>query len=149
MNQLTPKQAIENIIEQAPAVLKKDKYHAPILFIFGEEEDAIVLMHFPKPEAKHKVMTAAGAKASHLHPYCVAFVSEAWMNRTIPPEGKRVAEMPDKQECLIVIAQNKEGETESAAIPFSKVGDEIFLGETEWAPEAESPLLESFWKGVR
>jgi hypothetical protein len=146
---MTPKQAIENIIEQAPAVLKKDKFHAPILFVFGEKESAVVLLRFPKPELKHKVMMATGAKVAHLRPNCIAFVSEAWMSRTIPPEGKRVAEMPDKQECLIVIAQNKEGETESVAIPFSKVGNEIFLGQTEWAPEAESPLLESFWKGVR
>jgi hypothetical protein len=93
-------------------------------------------------------MMAAGANAAHLHPYCVAFVSEAWMSRTIPPKGKRVVEMPDKQECLIVVAQNKDAATESAMIPFTRVSDEIFLGETEWAPEAESPLLESFWKGV-
>jgi hypothetical protein len=71
------------------------------------------------------------------------------MSRTIPTEGKTVAQMPDKQECLIVFAQNKDGATESAMIPFTRVSNEIFLGETEWAPKAESPLLESFWKGVR
>ena len=145
---MTPKEAVDSILEKAPAILKQDKYHAPMLFVFREKEDAIVLPVFKDADSKHEAMLAAGRKVAHLHPYCVALISEAWMAKQIPPEGKAVHDMPDKQECLHVVAQNIEGEMQAAAIPFSRVGGEILLGETMYAPYAESYLLELFWKGV-
>lgn len=146
---ITPKQAVAHIVEQAPAILKQDKGHAPMLFVFGDIDNGAVLLDFRDADSKHRAMLAAGEKASYLQPYCVAFVSEAWMSKTIPSEGKAVHDMADKEECLIVVAQNKDGETESAAIPFSRVGGEILLGETLYAPDTEAYLLKLFWKGVR
>ena len=146
---MTSQEAIDRILEQAPHVLKEDKYHAPILFVFGEHENAIVLIDFKDTESKYLAMLTTGKKLAFLKPYCIAFISEAWMSRTVPPEGKYVSDMPDKQEVLQVVAQNLEGEIKAAAIPFSRVGKEILLGEPMESSEVESYLLDLFWRGVR
>jgi len=146
---MTPKEAIDSVLDKAPATLKEDKYHNPILFVFGEKANAMVLLEFKDSDSKHKAMLAAGKKVAHLRPYCVAFISEAWMAKEIPPEGKEVHDMPDKEECLVVVAQNRQGETQSAAIPFSRVAGEIVLGETIYAPYTEAYLLKLFWKGTK
>jgi hypothetical protein len=146
---MTLQEAIDSILEQAPRVLKEDKYHAPILFVLGERENAVVLLDFKDTDSKHATMLTTGQKLAFLKPYCVAFVAEAWMSRTIPPEGKHVSDMPDKEEVLQVVAQNQEGEIKAIAIPFSRVGKEIILGEPIESTEVESYLLELFWKGVR
>jgi len=146
---MIPQKAIDHILEQAPHVLKEDKYHAPILFIFGEHENAIVLIDFKDTDSKYSAMLTTGEKLAFLKPYCIAFVSEAWMSRTVPPEGKHVSDMPDKQEVLQVVAQNLEGEIKAVAIPFSRVDKEILLGEPMESSEVESYLLELFWRGVR
>jgi len=146
---MTLKEAIDSILKIAPSILAEDKYHAPILFVFGEKENAAAFIELRDPAAKHEAMRAAGRNTAYLRPYCIAFVSEAWMAKQMPPEGRRVAEMPDKEECLVVAAQSKTGETECAAIPFNRVGGEVILGETIHAPEVESYLLELFWEGVK
>ena len=145
---MTPKQAIDSILEQAPAILKEDKHHAPVLFVFGEKENAVILIKFTDSDSKHMAMLDIGRKMAHLGPYCIAFVSEAWMAKRMPTKGKEIHDMPDKQECLQVTAQNKEGVTEGAAIPFSRIGGDILLGETMYAPYTESYLFNLFWKGV-
>lgn len=145
---MTPQEAISSILEQAPHILKEDKHHAPMLFVFGEHENAIVLLEFKDADSKHAAMLTTGQKLAFLKPYCIAFIAEAWMSRTIPPEGKYVSEMPDKEEVLQVVAQNREGEIKAVAIPFSRVGKEILLGEPIESSEVESYLLELFWKGI-
>lgn len=146
---ITPREAVDFILEEAPAMLKEDKFHAPILFVFGEKENAIVGLEFKDSEAKKAVMKSAGRVTAHVLPYCVAFVSEGWMTKRMPPEGKEIHDMPDKEECLIVVADNiYEKKMESAMIPFSRVGDEIILGETKILDYTESYLLRNYWHGV-
>ena len=145
---ITPREAIDSIIDKAPEILQQDKHHAPMLFVFGEADNAIVLLEFTDADSKHASMLAAGKRVRFLYPYCVALVSEAWISKTIPPKGKAVHDMADKEECLLVAAQNEEGETESAMVPFSRVVGEVLLGETMYAPHAEAYLLRLFWKGV-
>jgi len=146
---MTLQKAIDSILEQAPQVLKEDKHHAPIFFVFGEHENAVVLLEFKDTDSKHVAMLTTGRKLAFLKPYCIAFVSEAWMSRIIPPEGKHVSDMPDKEEVLQVVAQNQEGNIKAVAIPFSRVGKDILLGEPVESSEVESYLLELFWRGVR
>jgi len=146
---MTPQKAIDYILKQAPKMLKEDKHHAPILFVFGDHENAIVLIEFKDTNSKYSAMLTTGKKLAFLKPYCVAFVSEAWMSKTFPLEGKHVSEMPDKQEALQAIAQNLEGKIKAVAIPFSRIGNEILFGEPIESSEAESDLLEVFWEGVR
>jgi len=146
---MTPEKAIDCILEQAPQTLKQFKHHAPVLFAFGEHESATVVIKFKDTNSKYSAMLTAGKKLAFLKPYCVVFVSEAWMSRTVPPEGKHVSDMLDKQEVLQVVAQNLEGEIKAAAIPFSRIDKEILLGEPMESSEVESYLLELFWRGVR
>ena len=145
---ITPREAIDNILDKVLATLKEDGSHAPILFVFGQKENAIALLDFKDTESKHEMMLAAGRRARYLEPYCIAFVSEAWFTKELPPEDKEIHDMPDKQECLHVTAQSKDSVTESATIPFNRVGEGIFLGETMYAPYTESYLLSLFWQGV-
>ena len=145
---ITPREAINNILDRAIIMLKEDSSHTPTLFIFGEKENVIALLGFNNTEAKHEMMLAAGRRARYLEPYCIVFVSEAWMAKEFPPEGKEMHDMPNKQECLQVTAHNEDGVTEGATIPFSRVGEQVFLGETIYAPYIESSLLRLFWRGV-
>ena len=70
------------------------------------------------------------------------------MIKDILPEGKQVNDMSDKQECLQVKAQSKDGVTEGATIPFNRIGKEVFLGETMYSPFTKSNLLSLFWEAV-
>ena len=146
---ITPQKAIDHILEQAPHMLKEDKRHEPILFVFGEHENAVVLLDFKDTDSKYSMMLAVGKKLATYEPYCIAFISEAWMSRTFPPEGKNVSDIPDKEEVLQVVAQSREGKIKAVAIPFSRVGKDILLGEPIESSEVESFLLELFWRGVR
>jgi hypothetical protein len=149
MARITLQEAIDFILKQAPHVLKEEKHHAPIIFVFGEHENAVSLFDFKDIDSKDAAMLAIGQKLAYLEPYCVVFVSEGWMSRTMPPEGKHVSEMPDKEEVLQVVVQNREGEAKAVAIPFSRIGKEILFGEGIESSEVESYLLELFWRGVR
>jgi len=146
---MTTSKNIDLILQKAPSMLQEDKYHAPILFVFGEIGDCIIALEFKNSEAKQKAITKAGEASAHLLPYCIAFVSEGWMAKRFPPKGKEIHDMPDKEECLIVVADNiYEKKMESAMIPFSRVGGEIIFGETRIMDSAESYLLGNYWHGV-
>lgn len=146
---MTTREIIDLILKKSPSILQEDKYHVPILFVFGEMGDGIIALEFNNSEAKQKAITKAGMTSAHLLPYCIAFVSEGWVAKRFPPEGKEIHDMPDKEECLIVVADNVyEKKMESAMIPFSRVGGEIILGETKIMDYAESYLLGNYWRGV-
>ena len=138
---------IKRIHDIAIENLKQDSYVAPVLIVEGKE-NAIVRIKGDKYEA----MRQAGRKVAFLSPSVVIFISEAWMARKIPPEGKAVHDMPDKQECISIVAQKSNGEGYACFVPFSKVGKRILIGETEWLPEGgvvEANILKLFWLGVQ
>lgn len=150
--EISPKEAIGFILEHATAMLKRDKFHIPILFIFGKRGYTLIVIEADLGDSKMKreAMTKAGMETAHLLPYCIAFISEAWMARKFPPEGKEVHDMEDKEECLAIAANSISTEEEASAfIPFSRVGEEIILGETEFAEHAEAYLLDNYWRGVQ
>jgi len=138
---------IKRIHDIAIENLKQDGYVAPVLIVEGKE-NAIVRIKGDKYEA----MRQAGRKVAFLSPSVVIFISEAWMARKIPPEGKAVHDMSDKQECISIVAQKSNGEGYACFVPFSKVGKRILIGETEWLPEGgvvEANILKPFWLGVK
>ena len=146
---MKPREAINTILEKALEVLKEDKFHASGLFVFKEKIECIVVFEVKDPDSNYRSMLAAGRKVAYLHPQCVAFVREAWGSRMISPKGKTAYDMPDREECLMITAQNKEGETASAVIPFSRFVGEIVLGVIDKTNYSESNLLDAFWDGVR
>jgi len=141
----TIKQAQDIAIEN----LKQDGYVAPVLLVEGEKGNAIVALQFKDKEAE---MRFAGKKLAHLSPTAITLVSEAWMARKMPPEGKEIHDMPDKQECISIVSQKINGEGNACFVPFTKVGKEILLGETQWIPEGgvvQANIFEPFWQGVK
>jgi hypothetical protein len=114
----------------------------------GESKFAGILFDLRDPRDKPEAMFEIGRKFSFLNPQCVVFVLEAWMSRTMPPEGKYVHDMPDREEVLQVVAQAKDGDIYSVTIPFTRIGQDIVLGERMESSEVESHLLDQFWKGV-
>lgn len=140
---------IKRIHDIAIENLKQDGYVAPVLIVEGKE-NAIINLSGAKD--KYESMRQAGRKVAFLLPSIVIFISEAWMARKIPPEGKVVHDMPDKQECISIVAQKSNGEGYACFIPFTKVGKEILISKTEWLPEGgvvEANILKPFWLGVK
>ena len=146
---MSPREAVDFVMRDAPGLLKRDKGHAPILFVFGEKENALTVFDLEDAESKQIGMLVAGVETAYLLPYCVAFVSEAWRSRTLPPDGEAVSDMPDREEVLRVVAENKEGDVEAVMIPFSRVGGEILLGEPIRSDFLTSHLLLLYWEGAR
>jgi len=129
--------------------LKEDGYVAPVLLVEGKKGDAIVSLQLKDKEAE---MRFAGKKLAHLSPTAITLVSEAWMAKRMPPEGKKIHDMPDKQECISIVSQKINGESQCCFVPFTKVGKEIVLGETEWLPEGgvvEANILKPFWEAAK
>lgn len=147
--EMTPEEAVNRILETATEMLKKDGRHAPILFIYGGRGDAIALVDFRDEESKHRAFLKAGVAAARLQPYLVAFVDEAWMSRTIPPRGKAVSDMPDRQDCLIAAAQDERGRMHCVLVTISRAGGTIQLGEPLRSDSVQLSLLDLFWEGVR
>lgn len=140
---------IKRIHDIAIENLKQDGHIAPVLLIEGEKDNAIVGLEL---KDKHREMRFAGKKVAYLSPTAVTFISEAWMAKRIPPEGMEVHDMLDKQECISIVTQKANGESYACFIPFSRLGKEIILGETEWMPDGgviDANILKSFWLGVR
>lgn len=140
---------IKRIHDIAIENLKQDGHIAPVLLIEGEKDNAIVGLEL---KDKYREMRFAGEKVAHLSPTAVTFVSEAWMARKFPPEGMEVHDMLDKLECVSIVTQKANGESYACFIPFSRLGKEIILGETEWMPDGgvvDANILKLFWLGVR
>ena len=140
---------VKQIHDIAIENLKQDGYVVPVLIVEGKE-NAIVSLSGAKD--KYEAMRQAGRKAAFLSPSVVIFISEAWVARKMPPEGEAVHDMLDKQECISIVAQKSSGEGYACFVPFSKVGKQIFIGETEWLPEGgvvQANLLKPFWLGVK
>ena len=138
----------EDLLAKAREILKRDGRHAPMVFVYGEHDDAIVLLEFTNGEEKYRAMYAVGRRLAGMHPVAVAFVCEAWMSTTMPPKGTSVSEMADRQEVIAVAIQTRRLRIWSATMPFIHVGGEIVFGELLSGVEAESELLEEFWRGV-
>ena len=140
---------IKRIHDTAIENLKQDGYVAPVLLVEGKE-NAIISLSGAKD--KYEAMRQAGRKVAFLSPSIVIFISEAWVARKMPPEGKAVHDMPDKQECISIVGQKSNGEDYACFVPYSKVDKQIFIGETEWLPEGavvEANILKPFWLGVK
>lgn len=146
---MTPEEAVNRILEEAIKMLKKDGHHSPILFVYGRKGDAVALVDFRDEDSKHRAFLMAGVAAARLQPYLVAFVDEAWMSRTIPPKGKAVSNMPDRQDCLIVAAQDERGGMHCVLVTISSAGNTIQLGEPMRFDSAQLSLLDLFWEGVK
>jgi hypothetical protein len=148
-DEMTPEEAVNRILEEAIKMLKKDGHYAPILFVYGREGDAVALVDFRDEDSKHRAFLMAGVAAARLQPYLVAFVDEAWMSRTIPPKGKAVSNMPDRQDCLIAAAQDERGRMHCVLTPISRAGGTVQLGEPLRSDNAQLSLLDLFWEGVK
>ncbi len=138
----------ELLLDQAKRVLKQDGYHAPVVLVYGQHERTVVLLEFADVDSKYLAMYSIGRLHSWMKPLAVAFVSEAWWSGSLPDAGQRVADMPDKQEVLSVAVQTRTLRTWSVVMPFVKLGEEIVFGESMSGVDAESSLLEEFWRGV-
>lgn len=146
---MTPQEAINRILEEAIKMLKKDGHHSPVLFVYGRKGDAVALVDFRDEDSKHRAFLMAGVAAARLQPYLVAFVDEAWMSRAIPPKGKAVSDMPDRQDCLIAAAQDEHGGMYCALVLISQVGETVELGEVVRSENVQLSLLDLFWEGVK
>jgi len=138
----------EDLLAKAKETLKRDDHHAPMVFVYGEHDDAIVLLEFSNAEEKYAAMYIIGRRFAGMHPVSVAFVCEAWMSSQVPEKGQSVADMPDRQEALGVAVQTRRLKIWSETLPFVHVGEEIVFGELLSGVDAESDLLEEFWRGV-
>jgi len=143
-----PRPTAEHLLDQAKETLKRDGHHAPVLFVYGAHENAVVLLEFNTPDEKYATMYVIGRSLARMRPAAVGFVSEAWMSDKMPDEGKQIADMPDKTEALAITVQTHRLRTWSVVVPFVKVGQEIIFGEPMQGADVESDLLDHFWRGV-
>ena len=67
----------------------------------------------------------------------------------MPPEGKEVHDMPDREESLVIVAEDTRGESWIVSTPFSRIGGEIAMGEATSGENTRAFLLEWFWQGAR
>jgi len=94
-------EAVKRVHDAAIENLKQDGHVIPALIVEGKE-NAIISLSGAKD--KYEAMRKAGQLVAHLAPLTVICISEAWVSRKIPPEGKNVSEMPDRQECISIVA---------------------------------------------
>jgi hypothetical protein len=122
----------------------------PVLMVTGVFGNAVATLDFEEGVDKAKVMESVGFKTANLLPYEVIFVTEAWMSHRVPEEGQRVSEMPDREECIVILEDSADGRMSGCIIPFARIGKEIVFGESiESKPgNAESRITERYWKGV-
>jgi len=146
---MTAKEAVDYILKDTPSILEESEAHTPMLFIFGDKGSIVVTLNFEDLKSKEMAMFVAGIEAAYLMPYCVALISEASMRKTIPLDSKQAKDMPDREKCLQVVGQSKDGEVQDAAIPFVQIGRVMLLGQTTAHPVAESYLLDLFWEGTK
>jgi hypothetical protein len=157
------KEMLKHIQDQTIKMLKATGSIEPVLFIEGpEENEGVILVNigFSNDQEKYNIMLDIGRQFAHMQPMSVTLVAEAWTMRGMPPQGKRISDMPERQECIVVLHDRHAPNSYQMAwqIPFSKIGKDIVLGESrEISTDDEkvddnirigNTILLPFWLGV-
>ena len=141
------KQTFDQIVEVAHTVLRDQGSHPAVFFVGGKDGSAMAPL--TETDFVYGAAFAAGFTSAHIHPYYVVFVSEGWLSKGVPSRGEDIRNMPDTQECLRVVMQDRRGETMSVITPFTRIANEVYLGETLPSVEITFSVLDVFWEGVR
>lgn len=153
------KAMLKEIQNRTVKMLKETGSVEPVLFIEGPNEDEGVIVTnigFSNDQEKYNIMLDIGRQFAHMQPVSVTFIDEAWASKQAPPQGKRISDMPDRQECIVVMHERRAPNSYKVAYqtPFARIGRDIVLGESiEFGtddPEnkVENPILLPFWLGV-
>ena len=153
------KEMLKEIQGRTIKMLKETGSVEPALFIEGPEEDQGVILAnigFSNDKEKLDMMLNIGREFAYMKPISVTLVTEAWMMHGAPSQGKRISDMPERQECIVVMHDRHAPNRYQMAcqIPFTKIGKDIVLGESleistdDAEARIENAILLPFWLGV-
>lgn len=145
------KAQLRRILDTAVADLREIGSLRPMVFIEGLDESVTFGITQFDHDDKSEIMRLIGKKSAHVYPRSVTFVSLAWFSEHLPMQGRHVADLPDKKECLIVVSQSPGEAVDYQMIPLIRIGEDVILGETKERSRSEIvgvSFLEPFWRGV-
>jgi hypothetical protein len=121
-------------MEHAKRVLQLDKYHTQMAFLFGPEGPFRSFGGMPRDQQeKYAFMNDLAAEVGRTGATGLVFIADVWM---VPaevelPEGKRPADMDERQEALGVTAARLDGSVRELMTPYARGSEgSIELGET-------------------
>lgn len=154
----------EFYVDYSKKILKRDKFHATILFLWSSEKglfDMTSLM-VEEHEDKYLLMQNVLDTVKNKNAQGLIFIGESWIKRyhtnkslkELEKENKLVSpsEAKDKKEALMVVAARNDGQIKTYITPFSRwFLDTIIktkkteVSTTEFIPIFLNPILQ-FWK---
>lgn len=134
------------LFEQARRVMKKDKHHISIVFLFRENRPVHMMqLEYRDRAAKYLLMRDVAEIVHQKKADAIIHIGEAWTAKFDPAHPFRyAAEVPERRECLILMGSTKEaGITMEAEI--KRVDSGVKLGKTNEIigppPEMFAPVL--------
>lgn len=142
----------ENILARAKRILKKDKYHARMMFIRdGQGTWHQVLLNAADRTEKHILVRVAASFMESVGADVVIDIAEAWIlpaSASLELEHHDMEDAPSRQEVLHLVVASLEGIRRTYITPFSRsVLGRIRLEETDQSDDAKYlhylvPILE-------
>jgi len=119
--------------EMAKAMLKVDGHHVFAVMLFTQSKQAVFLELRPEDQSdKYRMWRTVASEVKRIQARALICISEAW-TATIQ-QGQpfqHAAEVPNRGEALHLIAASEDGGGFAFSAPFTRVGEEIVIHETE------------------
>lgn len=119
--------------EIAKTMLKVDGHHVFAVMLFTQSKQAVFLELRPEDQSdKYRMWRTVASEVKRIQARALICISEAW-TATIQ-QGQpfqHAAEVPNRGEALHLIAASEDGDGFAFSAPFTRVGEEIVIHETE------------------
>lgn len=119
--------------EIAKKMLKTDKHHVFIVFLFTRNKEVAILELQPEERSdKYRMWHKIASEVKLKKAYSIICISEAW-TATIPIDQpfQHAAEVPNRGEALKLIAASEDGAGIRFVALFTRSGKEIIIHETQ------------------
>lgn len=119
--------------EMAKTMLKVDGHHVSIVMLFNQSKQAVFLELRPEDRSdKYRMWRTVASEVKRIQARALICISEAW-TATIQQSQpfQHAAEVPNRGEALNLIAASEDGDGFAFIAPFTRIGEEIIIHETE------------------
>lgn len=127
LGSVDPLEWVPTYMEHAKRVLQLDKYHSQMAFLFGPKGPFRSFGGMPQDQQdKYVFMNDLAAEVLRTGATGLVFIADVWMvPATVEiPEGKRPADMDERQEALGVTAAKADGSVRTLMTPYTRGPDD-------------------------
>jgi hypothetical protein len=138
----------------AKGILKTDGYHLTTVAIFdSSDRPYMISIAFRDNEDKYLFWRDVAKKIKRLRAKMIITVGDSWRAKLDPSNplklGQGVADLSDKEEVIMVVGMNRDGDVVTVNTPYTREAENISFGydeKVDMQPEFLNPIAKAFKK---